>query len=457
MAQRVIIPRMGQTMTEGIIAKWYKNDGAAVRAGDDIYELEYDKATSTVQAKKEGIIKLLFEEGAAVPLGEAVAVILEEGETFDASLAKSAHSVANAAMGGADEAKAMVEAPREKQFVSGGGPQGSVLATPFVRALARKMGIDIQMIAKPGDRVTKEDLEAFGGQKKTMQHNCEECSKCEPVRISPLARKMAKEHNIDISNVTPKDGVRITKDDITAYLQSPAKQTASLKGRREPVRGMRKVIAERMAQSYFTYPTVTLTTDANMAELLKLREQFNEEYAERGIKLTVTDLLIKAVAKALLENEIVNTSLADDEIIYHEEVNIGVAVALQNGLVVPVVRNADRLRPDEISQETKRLTDLAKNGQIGGDDMEGGTFTITNLGPMGIDAFNPIINYPQSAILGVGRTVKKPVVADDEIVIQPRAVLSLTHDHRVIDGAPAAYFLQTLVRYIEKPFLLFID
>ena len=406
MAQRVVIPRMGQTMTEGLVAKWCKADGDGVKPGDDIYELEYDKATSVVQARAEGIIKLLYEEGAVVPLGEAVAVILEDGEEFDASMAKGAYSVANAAQGGAPEGKEQELAP---------------LAA--IHGAGRDEGDD------------------------------------ESIRISPHARKIAKEHGIDIRDIVPKDGKRITKDDVLSFVQQPAGQREGppLEARREPMKGMRKAIADNMTKSYFTYPAVTLTTDADMGALLKMREQWNEEFASDGAKITVTDMLVKAVAKALLEHGIVNTSLEGDEVVYHDEVNISIAVALAEGLVVPVVRHADKLSLNGIADETKRLVELAGSGRLGAEDMNGGTFTITNLGTFGIDAFNPIINYPQSAILGVGRTVKKPAVEDDKIVIQQRAMLSFTHDHRVIDGAPGALFLQSVVRYIEKPFLLLTD
>jgi len=478
---------MGQTMTEGLITRWYVGDGDAVNEGDDVYELEYDKSTYTVQAKKPGVIKLLFEEGATVPLGDAVAVILEGGEAFDESFVKGAHSVANAARGAEanDEPAAQAEGLTEEEAGA-----GSVLATPFVRSRARKMGIDIRALARPGGRVTIEDIESYGkagaaaeaavgavaevgvaaeagAAAGAVQHECDECSKCEPVRISPLARKLAKERNIDISAIKPKDGIRVTADDVKAFEEknrapaAPAAPAASVapgvKGRREPMRGMRKSIADNMSKSYFTYPTVTLTTDADMSSLQELRDRLNEELAQSGIKLTVTDMLVKAVAKALVDHEIVNTSLDGGEIVYHEQVNVGVAVALEKGLIVPVVKNANKLSLPEIASETKRLVDLAKTGKLSLSDMSGGTFTITNLGTMGIDAFNPIINPPESAILGVGRTVKKPVVVDDGIFIQPRAVLSFTHDHRVIDGAPGAYFLQSVVRYIENPELLLSD
>jgi pyruvate dehydrogenase E2 component (dihydrolipoamide acetyltransferase) len=270
-----------------------------------------------------------------------------------------------------------------------------------------------------------------------------------------MARKLARDSGIDFKRITPADGKRIFKSDVLGFAGKVAKPKRE--ERRVPLYGMRKIIAQRMSQSYFLYPTVTLTTDADMSGFLKMREQLNEKLAPSGLKLSVTDLLIKTVAKAIEENEIINTSLIDDEIIFHSEINIGIAVALETGLLVPVIKNVQDLKIDEIAAESKRLIGLAKSGQISGDDMSDGTFTITNLGTAGIDAFNPIISYPQSAILGVGRTVEKVVVVNGEIVIQPRAVFSLTHDHRVIDGVPAADFLHTVVKYIEQPFLLLMD
>ena len=220
--------------------------------------------------------------------------------------------------------------------------------------------------------------------------------------------------------------------------------------------GMRRVIAQNMSQSYFTYPTVTLNSSADMSELLKMRRQLNKKLEGTGIKLSVTDILVKIVAMALRKNEIVNTTLDGDEIIFHADVNVGVAVALDEGLVVPVVRNADRLGFAEIAQETKRLIGLARDGKLPPDEMKGGTFSITNLGAFGIDTFNPIINPPQSAILGIGRTVDTLVMRDGQIVSVPIISLSITHDHRVIDGVPAARFLQTVAEYIEAPYAMLL-
>lgn len=452
MAQRVIIPRMGQTMTEGVVAKWHIKDGDAVSAGDDVYELEYDKATATVQAKKSGIIRLLCEEGSTAALGETVAVILEDGETLESVNVHGEHAVANSGKTGPQSGPRSVpqNMQQEEKTVN---DSSFILATPMARHMAKELKIDLSAVvpSHTDGIIRKVDIKPQG-----IVHDCLECNKCSPnIKITPMARKFARDKGVDFAQIAPADGKRIFKSDILSFAEKTAKK---IRGeRRVPLSGMRKIIAERMSQSYFSYPTVTLTTDADMSEFQKVRGLLNEKLAISGLKVSVTDLLIKAVAKALDENEVINTSLIDDEVIFHGEINIGIAVALETGLLVPVIKNVQDLKIDEIAGESKRLIGLAKSGQIGVDDMSGGTFTITNLGTAGIDAFNPIINYPQSAILGVGRTVEKVVVVNGEIAIQPRAVFSLTHDHRVIDGVPAADFLHSVVKYIEKPLLLFMD
>lgn len=458
MAQFVIVPRMGQTMTEGLVAKWYVKDGDHVVAGDDIYELEYDKSTASIQAKQDGTVRLLCNEGDTIPLGGAVAVILGQGEEFDESLMPRGQGLAPP-----DPAKKNPVVSQEPSVKEKPEAQSKDLhVSPMVRAYAKKMGVELSEVVRRGDRVSKEDIDEYlkARQVEEPQAAARLLMKEDSggIRISPIAKKMAEERGIEPADITPSDGKRITKEDVLAYKPVQTRsQPDPAQGRREPVRGMRRVIAENMAKSYFHYPTVTLTTDVNMASLLELRSQLNEELDGKEIKLTITDMLIKAVAMALMDNEIVNTSLIDDEIVYHGAAHIGVAVALEQGLVVPVIRNAHLLDFKEISVESKRLIDLAKSGSLEPADMHGSTFTVTNLGTLDIDAFNPIINYPESAILGVGRTVEKPVVRNGKIEVEPRAVLSLTHDHRVIDGAPAAYFLKSVVKYIERPFLLLMD
>lgn len=465
MAQKVIIPRMGQTMTEGTVARFLVKDGDRVEATTDIYELEYDKSTANIPAKKAGIVRLLVAEGAVVPLGQPVAVILEDGETLESVNLQSDHQVAIAPKEKSAPVAAAPAAPAAKKAA------GSYGATPRIKALAREMGIDLADVTPAdGKRYTKEDLENYAKAKAEAAAPAPAAPAAAPAapaaeyRVSPLAKKVAQELGVDVSKVVPADGKRVMREDVVAYAEAnkapaaaPAAPAAPAADRREPLRGMRKVIAERMKQSADLYPSATLTTKIDMTELVKMRQQLNGELSKKGVKLSITDLLVKAVAKALRENEIINTSLVDGEIIYHADINIGLAVALPNGLVVPVVRNADKLSLEQINAESKRLVGLAKNGGLSGDDMSGGTFSLTNLGMVGIDAFTPIINMPESAILGVGRTVEEPAVVDGQICIRSKAIFSITHDHRVIDGYPAALFLQSLTRFIENPFLLMLD
>ena len=465
MAQKVIIPRMGQTMTEGTVARFLVKDGDRVEATTDIYELEYDKSTANIPAKKAGTVRLLVAEGAVVPLGQPVAVILEDGETLESVNLQSDHQVAIAPKEKSAPVAAAPAAPAAKKAT------GSYGATPRIKALAREMGIDLADVTPAdGKRYTKEDLENYAKAKAEAAAPAAPAAPTAPAapaaeyRVSPLARKVAQELGVDVSKVVPADGKRVMREDVVAYAEAnkapaaaPAAPAAPAADRREPLRGMRKVIAERMKQSADLYPSATLTTKIDMTELVKMRQQLNGELSKKGVKLSITDLLVKAVAKALRENEIINTSLVDGEIIYHADINIGLAVALPNGLVVPVVRNADKLSLEQINAESKRLVGLAKNGGLSGDDMSGGTFSLTNLGMVGIDAFTPIINMPESAILGVGRTVEEPAVVDGQICIRSKAIFSITHDHRVIDGYPAALFLQSLTRFIENPFLLMLD
>lgn len=481
MAQKVIVPRLGQTMTEGTVARFYVKDGDSVQTDTNIYELEYDKSTAPIPAKKAGTIRLLVAEGAVVPVGQPVAVVLEDGETLESVQSGGASAVAKETPA---PAAASAAAPAPVAAAAAPAAKSAYSAAPRIKALAKEMGIDLAAVVPAnGKRITQEDLEAYAAAQKAAPA-AEAAPAAAPAtggyKASPLARKVAESLGVDISKVVPKDGKRVNRDDVEAYAAAQKSDTsvnfhggpecgttcrrcnwtapeAPTADRREKMSGMRKVISQRMTESANLYPSATLTTKVDMTELLKVRQQLNKELAERGVKLTVTDLLVKATAKALRENEIINTTLEGDEIVYRADVNIGIAVALDNGLVVPVVRNADKLSLPEINAESSRLIKKAKGGGLSGADMADGTFSITNLGMVGIDAFTPIINMPQSAILGIGRTVEEPAVYNGEITIRSKAVLSITHDHRVIDGYPAALFLQSMTKYIENPVLLLLD
>ena len=283
------------------------------------------------------------------------------------------------------------------------------------------------------------------------------------LKASPLARRLAKEHGVDLSLIAGSgpDG-RIVRDDVLQAASTapeiPTVETPALQQAAEVIAmdGIRGIIAERMTLSLQTNASVTLHTEVDATAFVELRGMLNDKLQAREVSITYTDLLIKVVANALREHPRLNATLTDAGIHLLQEINIGVAVALEDGLVVPVVRNADKERLSEISGQVKDFAERARNNQLSPGELQGGTFTITNLGNFGIDAFTPIINPPESAILGVGRILKKPVVHNDEIVIRSMLTLSLTFDHRVVDGAPAAQFLQTISDYIQDPYLLLV-
>ncbi|MGB9791916.1 MAG: dihydrolipoamide acetyltransferase family protein [Thermacetogeniaceae bacterium] len=280
----------------------------------------------------------------------------------------------------------------------------------------------------------------------------------ERVKISPAARKLAEEHGIDYRRIkgTGPEG-RITREDVERAIAEgvpPADERPVLEV--IPYEGMRKAIGDNMAYSWSVAPKVTLHTSVDLSGLLALRKSINDGVKERD-KVSITDLLVKAVARALQIKPRMNVTLDGEEIKVLRDINIGVAVALPDGLVVPVIRNADQKSLHQVSRELKDLAKRARRNKLQPDELTGGTFTITNLGAYGsVDWFTPIINQPESAILGVGRTVEKPVVVDGEIVVRPVMGLSLAFDHRVIDGAPAAEFLKVLIDLIEKPHKIFI-
>lgn len=444
MAHKIFMVRMGQTMKEGTVVQWFKEDGETVHAGDDLYEIEYDKATANVASTKDGVLKIEVAAGETVPVSTVVATIFEPGEADAPAKSKEA------------------PAKKEESAAAAESKAKTVRASIPVKRMARQMGIDLAQVT-PGDngRITEEDLKRYaaGGQPVAAETDAK-------VKASPMAKRIAAERGVDLAQVEASDpSGRIKKEDVLRFLESKeaGKQAAPVQAARSagdkavPMSGMRKVIARNMAKSYFENPVVTYSTDADMFELLKLRGELNEELAAKGVKVSVNDFLIKAVSKALLAKPNINVSIDGEEIIYKGEINIGFAVAVENGLVVPVVRDADTLKLEDISRRTKELAAKCRDGLITSEEMSGGTFTISNLGMLDIDMFTPIINAPQSAILGVGRAVEKPVVQDGEIAVRPMMVLSLTADHRVIDGAPAAEFLVELKKYIQKPFLLLFD
>ena len=442
MAKVIVMPKLGLTMTEGTVSKWLKHEGDTVKEGEGLFEVETDKLTNTIEASVSGVLlKIVAAEGAEVPCLKPVAVIGEPGEDYAALLggAAPAEPKAGAAAPAAPAAPAPARAPGER-----------VLASPAAKKLAKSLGIDISLVSGTGPkgRITEEDVKNYKPAGAAPSPMPEDSGP--KVKASPLAAKVAADIGVELKDI-PAHG-RVLAADILAAVQGAGTGPAPAAPREEavPMNGMRKAIANNMLNSHMTSPTVTFNLGIDMTELKRLREQLKSD----DVKVSYTDLLVKIVAKALTEFPLLNCSVDGNKIIYKHYVNMGVAVALDNGLVVPNVRDADKKTLSEISAEVKELAAKARQGRLPMDALSGGTFTITNLGMYGIESFSPIINQPEVAILGVNTMEDKVVVVNGEICVRPIMNLSLTADHRVVDGSVAAQFLQRIKKLMENPALL---
>ena len=446
MAAFIIMPKLGMTMTAGTITKWLKHEGDAVKKGEPVFELESDKLSNTQEAPADGILrKILVPEGQEVAILENVAIVAAADEDI------------SALTGGAPVEAPAEAAPMSQAEKAPAKPAGGrILATPRAKKVARELGVDLALVPPTGPKgtVTEEDVRNYQAAPAPAEAPAAAPveSKAPVVKASPLAAKAAAELGIDLTEVK-KDG-RILAADLLAYLEkrdAPAAPAAeTLREERKPMSGMRRAIAQNMQASHMTSPTVTYNTSVDMSAMRAYREQLKSG----GVKVSYTDLLVKFVAHALKEFPLLNCSIKDGEIVYKHYINMGVAVALDNGLVVPNIRNADQKSLTEISAEVKSLAEAARNGSLSMDQMRGGTFTITNLGMYGIQTFSPIINQPEVAILGVNAMVDTMAVRNGQAEIRPMMNLSLTADHRAVDGAVAAQFLQRVRALLENPALL---
>ena len=442
MAKVVVMPKLGLTMTEGTVSKWLKKVGDAVSEGEPLFEVETDKLTNTIEASASGVLRHLFVEGGVtVPVLEKVAVIAAADEDIAGLLGGAAPAPAAAAAPA--PAAAPAASPAEKKA------GGRVIASPAAKKLAKEKGIDLTLVTGtgPNGRITEDDVKNYTpAPAAPAAAAAEEVPK---VKASPLAAAVAADLGLDLEKIGAKD--RVLAEDILRYLESTREKAEEApKEELVPMNGMRKAIAKNMLNSHMTSPTVTANLSVDMSAMKAYREQLKA----KEIKVSYTDLLVKFVAKALTEYPLLNCSVEDNKIRYKHYVNMGVAVALDNGLVVPNVTDADKKSLTEISAEIKELAKLAREGGLPMEKLRGGTFTITNLGMYGIESFTPIINQPEVAILGVTTMEDRAVVRGGEIVIRPMMTLSLTFDHRVVDGSVAAEFLQRVKNLLENPALM---
>lgn len=458
----VEMPKMGDTMEEGKILRWLKQVGEPVKKGEPLAEIETDKVNIEVESFASGVLrKILVPEGASAPIGASIALV-----------------------GAADEAL-----PNEGE--SSNAPVDNVGVEKATEA-PKSVPVD-------GNYAVREGSTAVVGNGQTQvayQESAVQTAERGRVFISPLARRLAEEHNLDYTKIqgTGPNG-RIIKMDVESALATPAvaapvapqtvPQTQTPQPVAEtaiapqtepepiapapattstgdvveiPLTAMRRTIAKRLSQSMQTAPHFYVTSVIDTGKLAELRKQINEFAAKdpNPIKVSFNDLIVKAVARTLVKMPEMNVSFAEDRLLQKKQVNVGVAVALEQGLIVPVVRNADSRSMLDLARETRRLAEAARQGKLRPEDFSGGTFTVSNLGMFDVDSFTAVINPPESAILAVGSITPTPVVVDGQVVVRDRMKVTLSSDHRAIDGAIAARFLQEVKRLLEEPFGLLV-
>ena len=462
MAVEVIMPKAGSEMEEGEIVQWFKNEGDHVEEGEVLLEIVTDKVNMEVEAEATGtLLKILAQAGDVVPVVQTIAWIGEPGEKIPGASESGEVAPAETII----EKKVDYTPVKEVEKVDYSG----LRATPAARAYARKKGIDLSKVkgSGPKGRIHKDDVLDYKLNSK--------------VKISPLAERIAKIEGINTESIvgTGPNG-KIMKADIMAVLHGAPKVEAAPKAEvaakapkapkapnenqwgvveTVPMSPMRKVISKRMSESYFSAPTFVVNVEVDMTELLALRKKVVDAIIEEtGKKATVTDFISLAVIKSLMKHPYVNASLSSDEkeMYLHHYVNLSIAVGMDSGLVVPVIKGADKMSLKELVVASKEITTKALNGKLKPDEMADSTFTISNLGMYGVKSFVPIINQPNTAILGVSATVPKPVVYNGEVTVRPIMTLTLTADHRVVDGLEGAKFMKTLKEAIENPLSLLI-
>lgn len=406
------LPDIGEGIAEGEVVKWLVKEGAEVKENQPLVEIMTDKVNVEIPSPRKGkVLRLMAKEGEILKVGQVLVTIEEQGAQSTApTSAPTVHTVKPVARVQTVAPTTPKPAPQPLQVQR--RPQ-EILATPATRKLARDLGVDLSLVQGmgPGGRITDQDVQGFKGS---------------GMKPAPVA----------VSAATPK-GLE----------------------ERVPLRGIRRKIAERMVKSQQTAAHVTHVDEVDMTEIVQLREKAKQSAEKQRVKLTYLPFIVKALIPALKQYPFVNSTLDDDkqEIVIKRYYNIGIATDTEQGLVVPVVRDAEHKSITQLAEEISKLSERARSGQLSLDEVQGSTFTITNVGGIGGVFATPIINYPEVAILGVHKITKRPVVRDDKIVVRDMTYLSLSFDHRVLDGAMAARFMTAIKQYLEDPKLLLLE
>ncbi|GLC87157.1 dihydrolipoamide acetyltransferase family protein [Lysinibacillus piscis] len=445
MAKEIFMPKLSSTMAVGTLLQWFKEEGDSVEVGEPLFEIMTDKINIEVESYDEGILlKKYFGEDDQVPVNHVIGYIGVAGEAVpDEPPGESGATEEVVEPAPAPAAPVQATNSTAAPINDGEKPR----ATPAARALARTENVELTVISGsgPNGRVHKKDVAAF-------VHNAPAQTKA-----TPLARKIAEQEQIDLSTVQGSGAHgKITKNDVISTKRTPASTEAQATSRKK-LSGMRKVIAERMVQSKHTAPHVTMASEIDMTKVKELRAAILPVIEKQtGLRVSYTEILMKATAVALARHPEINVSLDGDELVQHHYVHIGLAVAVNDGLMVPVVKDVLAKGLAELTQDAKDIAKRARDNKLLPDQMKGSTFTISNVGMYAVDMFTPVINQPESAILGVGRMQDKPVAVNGVLEIRPMMTVSLSFDHRVIDGAPAAAFLTELKDILENPYELLV-
>ena len=443
MATEMIMPKVDMDQETGTVVEWLKSEGQAVEKGETILVIETDKIAIDIEAPATGILGgITAFPNDVVPIGTVIAYIGEEGEELPEPASDSRASTAEAA-----SPTAQPTAEPKMQ----GHP-----ATPLARNMAEAHELDLSTLDATGPRgkITKADVQ------KALELKID--PENEVVIASPAARRTARLAGVDLEKVEGTGpGGRIQAFDVEDYLsqQLPKELPPASRGPEGesiPLVGMRRTIAERLTQSYQAIPHIQFTARVDTTNFTEARQTYNELARKRGDeKVSVSAMLVKLVAPVLVNHRMVNSSLIGDEILIHQDINIGLAVALEDGLIVPVIHNADQKGIRQIALETNNLISRAREGHLTSSEVKGATFTVSNLGPYGVEQFNAIINPPEAGILAIGATTPEPTaLPDGEIAVRPIMKITLSADHRIIDGAVAARFIGDLKTTLENPLLM---
>ncbi len=457
MATKVTLPLLGQTMEEGTIVKWFKNEGEAIQKEEPLLEVMTDKANMEVESPESGtLLKIVAQPDETVPVKGLIAIIGKPGEDISALLVSEGQASPTAASASPPPP---ADSPASSGVTDAKPPVGSgrITASPRARKLAEENGIDLSLMtgkgSGPGGRIIEKDVlgliasaaQAIGQPPVTPP-------------ATPLAQKAAADRGIDLTGVAGSGpGGKVRMDDIESAQVTPSPIYGPKVGLGKiiPFTGLRKAIADNLEKSARSVIPVTLTVSVDMTEAGRLREQVKPLYEQRyGVKLGYTDIIVKAAARAIEDFPIINSSLEANQIRIHDNVNISVAVAVDDGLVAPSVKDANLKPLWTISAEIRDLAERARANKLTPNEFTGGTFTITNLGAYGIENFNAIINPPQSAILAVCAIKEQTVVIDKQVKIRPMMNLCLTFDHRVMDGVPASRYVVRVKELLEQPYLI---